>query len=203
MTNGFTKKDFKAMRTKGLENRMEAIQTQIQPKFKALGEELTQFLSMELHTEMYLHIARHARRSVNPPDSTWFAICDDKRGYKKHPHFQVGLYGDYLFIWLAFIYENEDRDQIASRFLENQAMFDALPTDFSISKDHTDSTTFALDSGELLGTLKRFRNVKKGEFLVGKVYPEDSALLRSEKGLLKEAETVFRELLPLYQLAVK
>lgn len=203
MKNGFTKKDFKAMRTKGLENRMEAIQTQIQPKFKALGEELTQFLSMELHTEMYLHIARHARRSVNPPDSTWFAICDDKRGYKKHPHFQVGLYGDYLFIWLAFIYENEDRDQIASRFLENQAMFDALPTDFSISKDHTVSTTFALDSGELLGTLKRFRDVKKGEFLVGKVYPEDSALLRSEKGLLKEAETVFRELLPLYQLAVK
>ncbi|WP_088808683.1 MULTISPECIES: YktB family protein [Listeria] len=203
MTNGFTKKEFKAMRTPGLANRMEAIQTDIQPKFKALGEELTGFLSDALNTEMHLHIARHARRSVNPPDSTWLAICADKRGYKKHPHFQVGLYGDYVFIWLAFIYENEDRDQIASRFLAHQAMFEALPDGFSLSKDHTVSTTFALNKKELKSALERFRDVKKGEFLVGKIYSENSAVLRSEKAFIEEAEDVLRALIPLYKLALK
>ncbi len=189
------------MRTSGLASRMEAIQTQIQPKFKLFGEKLTEFLSTELGTDMHLHIARHARRSVNPPDSTWLAICADKRGYKKHPHFQVGLYGEYVFIWLAFIYENENRNQIASRFLANQAMFDALPNGFSLSKDHTVSATFALNKKELKSTLERFRDVKKGEFLVGKIYLEGSTVLRSASTFLEEAEDVLRALKPLYLLA--
>src|SRR5699024_11327687 len=56
-------------------------------------------------SDMHLHIAKHARRTVNPPNDTWMAIAGNKRGYKKHPHFQVGLWDDHLFIWLAYIYE--------------------------------------------------------------------------------------------------
>lgn len=79
---GFSKKDFKTMQIPGLEARMTGIQNDIQPKFRAVGEELTTYLSAKLGDEMFLHIARHQRRSVNPPDSTWLAICHDKRGYK-------------------------------------------------------------------------------------------------------------------------
>ncbi|EUJ20520.1 hypothetical protein G161_08264 [Listeria monocytogenes FSL F6-684] len=67
---GFSKKDFKTMQIPGLEARMTGIQNDIQPKFRAVGEELTTYLSAKLGDEMFLHIARHQRRSVNPPDST-------------------------------------------------------------------------------------------------------------------------------------
>ncbi|STY43700.1 Uncharacterized protein conserved in bacteria [Listeria grayi] len=40
---GFTNDDFKAMQLPGLDNRMEAIRQNIQPKFQTLGDELTSF----------------------------------------------------------------------------------------------------------------------------------------------------------------
>jgi uncharacterized protein YktB (UPF0637 family) len=36
-------------------------------------------------------VARHARRTVNPPDDTWVAFAPDRRGYKKHCHFKVAV----------------------------------------------------------------------------------------------------------------
>ena len=40
-----------------------------------------------------MHVAKHARRSVNPPIDTWVAFAPNKRGYKMLPHFQIGLLG--------------------------------------------------------------------------------------------------------------
>src|SRR5690606_2855666 len=37
------------------------------------------------------HVARHARRTVNPPDDTWVAFAGDRRGYKKDAHFKVAV----------------------------------------------------------------------------------------------------------------
>ncbi|GAE33797.1 hypothetical protein JCM9157_823 [Halalkalibacter akibai JCM 9157] len=72
---GFTQSDFDVFTIEGLDERMEAIKTRIQPTFKSLGEQLTHDLSILLGNEMYLHIAKHARRTVNPPKDTWMAIC--------------------------------------------------------------------------------------------------------------------------------
>src|SRR5690606_31613238 len=91
---GFTQQDFDTFHIEGLEDRMEAIQQRIQPKFQAIGDVLTDDLSAMVGSEMYLHIAKHARRTVNPPKDTWLAIAGNKRGYKQHPHFQVGLFDD-------------------------------------------------------------------------------------------------------------
>src|SRR5690625_5408059 len=77
---------------------MTAIQERIQPKFKKIGEALTEDVRAMVGSDMHLHIAKHARRTVNPPNDTWMAIAGNKRGYKKHPHFQVGLWDDHLFI---------------------------------------------------------------------------------------------------------
>ncbi|WP_239256450.1 YktB family protein [Listeria ilorinensis] len=200
---GFTQADFDSMKVPELEARMKEIQTRIQPKFQALGTALTAYLSVQLDTEMHLHIARHARRSVNPPDSTWLAIAPDKRGYKKHPHFQVGLYDDYLFVWLAFIYENEERKKIADCYLREKKAFEKLPKDFRISKDHTIKDTYPLHSEELPRALERFRDVKKGEFLMGKIFPAGSREITNGSVLEKEVETVFSALLDFYKQAVK
>ncbi|AIS59486.1 YktB family protein [Listeria ivanovii] len=200
---GFTKKDFKTMQIPGLEARMAGIQHDIQPKFKAVGEVLTTYLSAELGEEMFLHIARHQRRSVNPPESTWLAICHDKRGYKKHPHFQVGLFDNYLFIWLAFIYENEQSTKIANRFLKETKLFAHLPDSFAISPDHTAEKTYPVHNGELVPILERFRDVKKGEFLVGKIFLPDEDILTPGKTFLKEAESVLDELIPFYKASLQ
>src|SRR5690625_1842661 len=145
--NGFTSEDFKTFQIDGLSERMSAIQERIQPKFKEIGTHLTEDLSSMIGSEMYLHIARHARRTVNPPNDTWLAIAGNKRGYKKHPHFQVGLWDDRVFIWLAFIYELSRKSEIAATFLKHMNEIEQLETDhFVISLDHTKKDATSIDS---------------------------------------------------------
>src|SRR6478735_5437092 len=116
---GFTQDDFDTFAIDGLDGRMEAIRERIQPKFKALGDSLAQDLSLFAGTEMFLHIAKHLRRKINPPVDTWMAICPNKRGYKQVPHFQVGLFDDRVFIWLALIYELPNKSNIATTYLKH------------------------------------------------------------------------------------
>src|SRR5699024_1648580 len=135
--SGFTQTDFDTFKIDGLNERMTAIQERIQPKFKKIGEALTEDVRAMVGSDMHLHIAKHARRTVNPPNDTWMAIAGNKRGYKKHPHFQVGLCDDHLFIWLAYIYELPNKKHMAQTFLQHIDELKAvIPDDFVISLDH-------------------------------------------------------------------
>src|SRR5699024_5476271 len=100
----------------------------------------------------------------NPPNDTWLAIAGNKRGYKKHPHFQVGLWDDRLFIWLAFIYELPHKEHIAQVFINHQDMINQLPKDFHISLDHMKKDAETIEAIDLDQALTRFKDVKKGEF---------------------------------------
>ncbi|WP_405100663.1 YktB family protein [Oceanobacillus sp. FSL H7-0719] len=197
---GFQKTDFDTFLIDGLDARMEAIQTRIQPKFQKLGSELTEELSLKLGNEMYLHIAKHARRTVNPPKDTWLAICDNKRGYKKHPHFQVGLFDDHLFIWLALIYELPNKQNIAKAFLESFEEIKELPDDFVVSLDHMKKDSISLaDLNE--EHLHRFHNVKKAEFLIGKHYEMNDPIIKDGDRLFEVIKAAYESLIPLYKLA--
>lgn len=204
---GFSKTDFDVFHIEGLDERMEAIQTHIQPKFKEIGDVLASDLSMLVGNEMYLHIAKHARRKVNPPNDTWLAICDNKRGYKKHPHFQLGLFDDHLFIWFALIYELPNKSAIAASFLENtDSLFDELPSDFVLSLDHMKKDAEAISSlskKELSAYLKRFRDVKKAELLIGRHIKRDDPLLQDGQALLEYTKQTYQQLLPFYQQAMR
>jgi uncharacterized protein YktB (UPF0637 family) len=202
---GFEQKDFETFLIDGLDARMEAVQKRIQPKFKSIGETLCTDLAILAGNEMYLHIAKHARRTVNPPKDTWLAICHDKRGYKKHPHFQIGLFDDHVFIWLAFIYELPNKREIAERFLENlDSIQEGIPSNYVISLDHTQKKATSVK--ELHGTgleeaLERFRDVKKSEFLVGLHIPSDDAILKDGNEFLGTAKHTFETLMPIYKMA--
>lgn len=197
----FTKNDFDTFLIDGLDERMQAIRTRIQPKFKEIGTALTEELSMLVGSEMYLHIARHARRTVNPPNDTWLAIAGNKRGYKKHPHFQVGLWDDRLFIWLAFIYELPHKEHIAQVFIDHQDMINQLPKDFHISLDHMKKDAETIEAIDLDQALTRFKDVKKGEFLVGKYIEHTDSILLNSDQLYKEIKTIYEQLIPLYKLS--
>lgn len=198
---GFKQSDFDVFTIEGLDERMTAIQEKIQPKFQQIGNQLLDDVSAIAGSEMYLHIAKHARRTVNPPNDTWLAIAGNKRGYKKHPHFQVGLWDDRLFIWLAFIYELPDKTKIAKNFLDNTAMFEELPKNFHISLNHMKKDAESIENIDLEKALVRFRDVKKAEFLIGKqLSPTDSVVQNGEE-LTEFIKQVYQQLIPFYRLA--
>lgn len=199
---GFASEDFNTFNIEGLEERMAAIQDRIQPKFQEVGSLLTDYLAAEIQNEMFLHIAKHARRTVNPPHDTWLAIADNKRGYKKHPHFQIGLFDDHVFIWLALIYELDHKQQIAQAFTDHYEELKALPDDFVVSLDHMKKQSIPLQALEIKD-VHRFRDVKKAEFLIGRhLSPTDSRVTNGDS-FINTAKDTFKSLLPFYQSALK
>ncbi|WP_226658480.1 YktB family protein [Pseudalkalibacillus hwajinpoensis] len=202
---GFTKHDFNAFQIEGLDARMEAIQDRIQPKFATISEDIKSDLKILAGNEMYLHIARHARRTKNPPVDTWMAFSHNKRGYKMHPHFQIGLFDDHVFVWLAYIYELPGKPQMASLLLDHMnELQTTIPDSYWISTDHTKKTASQpITEIELDKVLTRFRDVKKGEFLVGRHFTSDDPLLQDGKHFIQEVKKTFETLMPFYHLSLQ
>ncbi|SEF53393.1 YktB family protein [Paenibacillus sp. UNC499MF] len=202
---GFGSSDFETFAIDGLDERMKAIQERIQPKFKILGEILCEDIALHAGTEMHLHIARHARRTVNPPKDTWLAIAANKRGYKQHPHFQIGLFDDHVFLWFALIYEVPDKKAIAGRLLANQdELYRSIPEHYVLSFDHMQKRS--VPAGDLTtetfgDALLRFRDVKKAEFLVGRHFDQQDPLLQKGDAFIQMAKETFESLMPFYLTA--
>lgn len=202
--NGFTENDFEVFRIDGLEERMEVLRSRVSPKLEDIAQTLAPDLAAQTGDEMYVHVAKHARRSKNPPDDTWAAIANNKRGYKKLPHFQIGLWEDNVFLWLAFIYEAPDKQEIAKTFLEDfEEIKETIPGYYVLSKDHTKNEDIPLNEETLNDTLTRFRDVKKGEFLVGRRLSADNDILKDDQAFLREAKETFETLLPIYRKALE
>lgn len=203
----FTENDFDTFLIDGLDERMKAIKERIQPKFKKIGTEISDDLAALVGNEMHLHIAKHARRTVNPPKDTWLAVCHDKRGYKKHPHFQLGLFDDHVFVWFALIYELPHKKLIAQTFLDNvDTIDDLIPDDYVISLDHMKKDALnksELSKLELSKYLEKFRDVKKTEFLVGKHIRKGDPILENETLFLSYIKDIYNRLIPLYNLSFK
>lgn len=201
--NGFTAQDFSTFSIEGLDERMTAIQNRIQPKFAEIGNELADHLQVHLGNEMFLHIAKHARRTVNPPDDTWLAVANDKRGYKKHPHFQIGLWDDRVFVWLAYIYELPNKQEMARVFLEHfDEIQQTLPDHFSISMNHMKKSDKTMGDTSLEEVLSRFKRVKSSELLLGKQFAANEAIITDGNAFIKEIKSVVDTLIPIYQLSL-
>lgn len=199
----WTNQDFDVFQINGLEQRMEALISSVRPKFNLLGEEFSAYFSSKLGEEFYPHVAKHARRTVNPPKDSWVAFAPYKRGYKSLPHFQIGLWGTHLFIIFAIIYEAPQKDQFAERLLANKTVFDALPDHFIVSGDHMSPLAMPLreaKSEQLEQYLVRLRDVKKGEFLVGRHISREEAIALSANDVHRVIEETFDALLPIYRI---
>ncbi|MGG0645226.1 DUF1054 domain-containing protein [Sporosarcina gallistercoris] len=206
MTKTFwTENDFSVFEVDGLDARMTALQERIQPKFTKLGDLFTPLLSAHGKGEFFPHVAKHARRTVNPPSDSWVAFAPAKRGYKALPHFQIGLWGTHLFIVLAIIYENPDKKGISERLLKDLPLLTALPEDYVVSGDHMKPEAKSIQeigSEELTALLDRLHDVKKAEFLVGRHLKRNQATAMSEKEFLAYVEESFEKLLPVYDRVI-
>lgn len=201
---GFTSTDFAAFDIPGLPERMEAIRERIQPKFHDVWTELRGELEPLAGRELYLHVARHARRTVNPPQDTWMAISHHPRGYKQHPHFQFGLWEDRLFIWFALIYEVPDKTRLAARLLKQRKAVAqaAAGHPFDLSTDHMDKQSAAFTAAGLKRALERFRDVKSAELLIGRQIPSGDPLCGQREALVETILDTYRALMPVYRLCL-
>lgn len=196
----WTEDDFNVFQIDGLEQRMNALIEIVRPKFNALGEEFSAYFSGQTGLEFFPHVAKHARRKVNPPKDSWVAFAPYKRGYKSLPHFQIGLWGTHLFIVMAIIYEAPQKETLAERLLQNKHILKTLPNNFIISGDHMSPDGIQITETEVVHLLERLRDVKKGEFLVGRHIPREETVELSEAQFNALVEETFDLLLPIYRV---
>ncbi|WP_079508290.1 YktB family protein [Mesobacillus jeotgali] len=202
---GFDKADFDVFKINGLDERMEALKSHIRPKLEQLGQHFAPTLSSIAGEEMHYHVAKHARRTKNPPKDTWVAFASNPRGYKMLPHFQIGLWETHVFIWFAVIYEAPDKEVIGKKLENNlDSIFSRTPKNFYWSADHMkpEATMHGeLSKEDLLSMFQRLQTVKKAEILCGLNIPREEAVKLSSDEMLSKIEFVFKETLPLYRLA--
>jgi len=204
---GFSEADFNVFTIDGLDERMEAIKTQIRPKFEELSTHFAPTLSSLTGDEMFIHVAKHARRTVNPPKDTWVAFAPNKRGYKMLPHFQIGLWGTHVFVWFAVIYEAPIKSAYG-RILADQIdhIKEQIPQSFVWSKDHTKPAVekmSALSETELKGLFERLEHVKKAEILCGINVSKEEAVNMTGQQWIDLIDDTFKTLTPLYELSKK
>lgn len=206
MNNSFwTTDDFDLFTIEGLEKRMHALQTLVQPKFEILGRHFSDQLSAHGSDEFFPHVARHARRTVNPPTDSWVAFAPAKRGYKALPHFQIGLWKTHLFIIIAVIYENPDKKGIAERLEQNVNELIDLPHSYVVSGDHMKPDAIHISDAGIDGLdnlLTRLQTVKKAEFLVGCHLSKEDAINMNHDEFIKFAEETIDQLLPIYDVII-
>lgn len=196
----FTEKSFEVFEIEGLEPRMAAIRQEIQPIFQQLDEAFQQVLEPLVDEKLFIHIAQHRRRSVYPPENTWSALSRQKRGYKMEPHFQLGIWPEYVFMWLSCIDQPKDEKLIAQQCLDNPAYFVQLSKDFILSGDHTKLQTEELSPENLEKMLIRFRDVKKGEFQIGRIIKKEDPLWKNPEAAKQYMIDTYQQLAPLYKL---
>lgn len=205
METFWTQQDFEVFKTPGLEQRMELLINRVRPKFEQLGTTYSAFFSGKSGEEFFPHVAKHMRRTVNPPNDSWVAFAPHKRGYKAVPHFQIGLWESHIFVILAVIYEAPNKKVMAEELLKSDILA-SLPKDFMLSGDHMKPEAESIADLEEAGIAKlvtRLRDVKKGELVIGRHILRDDASAMSPEGFHAFVEKTFRELLPVYDIMLQ
>lgn len=197
----FKPKDFKAFNVEGLDARMEALNEYIRPQLHELGEYFSDFFTSQTGETFYPHVAKHARRSVNPPKDTWVAFATSKRGYKMLPHFQIGMFEDQLFVMFGIMHEAKDKATRAKVFERIFKAIQQLPDDYRVCLDHMKpDKPFIKDltDDDLKEAIQRAINVKKGEFFIARAITPQDKRLKSDKAFIAFLEETFDQFLPFY-----
>jgi len=199
-TLGFRQVDFEVFKVEGFSQRMQQIYALVRPKLVRLGDELAPELARKLHLEFFPHVARHARRTVNPPPETWAAFGPSAKGYKRYGYLalcisQTGLHAR------AVVKSEADRRPAIAHNLKARAV--QLERDFTGTQlaryekwDFHDLPQPEAAGRDLFSTLAEGLNKKTGALDIGFGWNLRESLRLDREELLD----AFRELEPLYRL---
>jgi uncharacterized protein YktB (UPF0637 family) len=202
----FTPSDFRIFEIPGFAGRMQAIAQKIRPKLTALGEALPPGIGRHVGAEVFAHVAKHARRTVNPPEDTWVAFGPDPRGYKKHVHFKVAISRNCVRCLFEVGPEHQDKRGWAMPWERRIGhLITTLSRSKGISwfKDEHDEDSVAV--GKDLGP-ERFRTIlqdlcrrRDGQLVLGRRLSRAEVTGMTSRAFQKATLDTFRVLSPLYR----
>jgi uncharacterized protein YktB (UPF0637 family) len=206
-STAFGATDFKVFDVTGFAPRMSEIRTRIRPKLEILGQRLLPEVSRAIGTEAFPHVARHARRTVNPPDDTWVAFAPDKRGYKKHCHFKVAISRNAVRFLFEVGPEHADKKRWVAAWKKNAPKLGPVlkrvkgMAAFTNEHDEKPAAMLAdLSMDELAALGEDVLRTRDGQFVVGRVVPASEAGRWTEAQYRAAALETLRTLSPLYRL---
>ena len=159
----FDKNDFKVFDDMTLSGRLDLIKTNLDPKFEVFGSGLLKHLEDEYQQQFFMKIAKHQRRTKNPPPDTWLAINQDKKGYKKTPHLEFGLWPDRYFITFSLLADIRNRQEYYPILRKYQKQI--IREGWGVSNDHTSSKLLTANDFEKV--VERYQKVKSSDLVIG------------------------------------
>jgi uncharacterized protein YktB (UPF0637 family) len=203
----FGASDFRVFDVKGFQPRMGEIRTRIRPKLETLGRSLAPALARSLGGETYAHVAKHARRTVNPPDDTWVAFGPDARGYKKHCHFKVAVSRHCVRFVFEIGPEHADKKRWAAAWKKNAGKLSPVLRRmkglawFKNEHDETPATPLSdMAPEDLAGLADEMVRTRDGQLVLGRMVAAEEAARWTEAQYREAALETFRALVPLYRL---
>ncbi|APX73071.1 DUF1054 domain-containing protein [Companilactobacillus allii] len=166
----FDKSDFDVFNNDTLSGRLALIKENLDPKFEIFGNKLLDSLEKKYNDTFYLKIAKHQRRTKNPPPDTWLAINLDKKGYKKTPHLELGLWPDRYFITFSLLADAYKRPNYYPLIKSwNNKIVDE---NWMVSNNHTIAEMNNPNSYS--STVDRYSKIKSSDFVIGYNLLKDS-----------------------------
>src|SRR2546425_13179580 len=203
----FVTGDFKVFDVEGFRPRMAELRSRVRPKLEVLGKSLAPSVSRSLGGEVFAHVAKHARRTVNPPDDTWVAFSPDARGYKKHCHFKVAVSRHCVRFLFEVGPEHAEKKHWAAAWKKNAGKLGPVLRRMKelawFKNEHDEAPALALGdmtSDDLALLADEIVRTRDGQLVLGRVVAAEDAARWTEAQYRTAALETFRALLPLYRL---
>jgi uncharacterized protein YktB (UPF0637 family) len=202
----FTASDFRVFEIPDFAGRMQAMAKQVRPKLTALGEALSPKIGRLVGAEVFPHVAKHARRTVNPPEDTWVAFVADRRGYKKHVHFKVAISKNCTRLLFEVGPEHQEKQRWAAQW-ERQAgelaatLSRATGIAWFKNEHDEDPAAWAKDFGreQVQAALQELTRRRDGQLVFGRRLARAEVTAMRPEAFQKVALDTFRALAPLYR----
>ncbi len=206
-SGAFVAADFRVFDVKGFKPRMSEIRSRVRPKLEALGHSVAPAVGRTIGAEVFPHVAKHARRTVTPPDDTWVALGPDARGYKKHCHFKVAVSRRGVRFLFEVGPEHADKKRWGTAWKKNAPKLGPVlrrVKNLAWFKDEHDEEPAApladLTPDGLAALGDELTRTRDGQLIIGRAVPAAEAARWSEAQYRAAALETFRALAPLYRL---
>jgi uncharacterized protein YktB (UPF0637 family) len=203
----FNAADFRVFDLEGFQPRMGGIRSRVRPKLEALGHSLVPAVSRATGGPAFPHVARHARRTVNPPDDTWVAFGPDARGYKKHCHFKVAVSRHCVRFLFEVGPEHADKKRWGAAWTRSVGRLGPVLRRvrglawFENEHDEAPAAPLAdLGQDALAGLAAVLTRTRDGQLVLGRAVAAEEAARWTEAQYRTAALETFRTLAPLYRL---
>jgi uncharacterized protein YktB (UPF0637 family) len=199
-TSIFARDDFEAFGIPTFPERMQAIKERVRPKLAALGGQLQASLNDLVRSEVYPHVAKHARRTVNPPPETWVAFGPSARGYKKYGYFGLVVSRGGLHTRIVVKDEAENRARMATLLMDRASALAKVFAKQELARydrwDYQGLPVLITPTADFWKSVAETLAKKTGGLDVGFGWPTARATKLSERQML----AAFDSLLPLYEI---